>query len=273
MIREYKESCAQSAQFIENWKAIDRNELCRLYVKNKDNSVLADSYLSAILYKFWNVTEHNYFTQKYKIATEADCIDWTVEGVLYALDHHVWDDPNNSLFEDPKGPEKAINVSIYSTKLNFYQRIKHQKEKISYESISLEQLMENASDSYYTPVYDKDTFTDSYISNLIKESFDKKDYMKAFVLDGIVNTNVFETVVEDNRAYTVFDDKKLRKHLRKLDSNYCKVFSSRYNIDFEDVLDSTRYITSLDYSRLFIKVNNLFKTLRRDKALISYLME
>ena len=244
MIREYKESCAQSAQFIENWKAIDRNELCRLYVKNKDNSVLADSYLSAILYKFWNVTEHNYYTQKYKIATEADCIDWTVEGVLYALDHHVWDDPNNSLFEDSKGPEKAINVSIYSTKLNFYQRIKHQKEKISYESISLEQLMENASDSYYTPVYDKDTSTDSYISNLIKESFDKKDYMKAFVLDGIVNTNVFETVIEDNKAYTVFDDKKLRKHLRKLDSNYCKIFSSRYNIDFEDVLDSIRYITS-----------------------------
>ena len=245
MIREYKENCAQSAQFIPGWKDIDRSELCRLYVANKDDEVLSNSYLSAILYKFWNITEHNYYTQKYKVATEADCIDWTVEGITYALDRHVWDDPDNSLYQDPKGPEKAINVAIYSTKVNFYQRIKHQKEKISYESISLEQLMENSSDSYYLPTYDKDTFADSYISKLIRDSFKDKDYMKAFVLDGIINTNVFQTVIENDKTYTVFDDKKLRKHLRKLDPNYCKIFSSRYGIKFEDVLKYTETLKNI----------------------------
>ena len=136
MISEYKQLCKQSADLIVGWKKVDRNELCRIYVTEKSKgSDIADSYLSAILCKFWNVTSHNYYSQKYKIATEGDCIDWTITGVLKALEQHVWDNPDNVLYGDEKGPEKAINVCIYSTKINFYQKIQHQKERISYESL------------------------------------------------------------------------------------------------------------------------------------------
>ena len=274
MLSEYKQACYDNASLIPNWKQIDKNELCRKYVeeKSKGNKELADSYLSAILYKFWNVTEHNYYSQSYKKATEGDCIDWTITGILYALNHHVWDDKNNILFNDLKGPEKAINICIYSTKVNFYQRIKHQKEKISYETLSLEQLMEDSSDSYYTPCVDSDNTVDNYISELIKKSFDNKDFLKAFVLDGIINLDVFDTINESDGIYTVFNSKKLRKHLRILNKGYCKLFAKRYNIDVGSVEDSAQLITDLDYSRLSVRVNNVLKSLKYDKNLIAYLV-
>ena len=273
MIKEYKDACFQNASLIPNWKQIDKNELCRLYVdaKKSDDS-LADSYLSAILYKFWNVTEHNFHSQKYKVADEGECIDWTITGVLYALNHHVWDDPDNVLYEDEKGPEKAINTCIYSTKVNFYQRIKHQKEKLSYESLSLEQLMENASDSYYIPTYDKDNTLDNHMIDVIREAFYKKEYAKAFILDEILNDDVFERVIDGEKIYSQFSDKKLRKQLRKLDSNFCKRFSDRYDVDFSEVANSIHYVTDLDYSKLFIKVKKSLKDMQRDKHLKKYIM-
>lgn len=273
MISEYKQMCKQSASLIADWKKIDRNELCRIYVTEKSmGSDIADSYLSAILYKFWNVTEHNYYGQKYRIATEGDCIDWTVTGVLKALEQHVWDNSDNVLYGDEKGPEKAVNVCIYSTKINFYQKIQHQKEKVFYESVSLEQLMENASDSYYVPTHDSDNTVDNYIYDVIQEAFNNKDYIKAFALDKVINDDVFEQVEEDGKIYSQFSDKKLRKKLRHLNVNYCRLFAKRYGVDEQSVLDSIHYITDLDYSKLFIKVKNLFKTLKHDKQLIEYLV-
>ena len=272
MLSEYRRLCRQSADLIPNWKDIDKNELCRLYVaKKSENDAIADNYLSAILYSFWNVTEHNYYSQKYKVATEGDCIDWTVAGILRALNQHVWDDKANVLYGDPKGPEKAINVCIYTTKINFYQKIKHQKERLTYEALSLDQLTENASDAYYTPVYDNDNTVDNYIYSVIVEAFRNQDYLKAFALDEVINDDVFEQVIDDGKVYSQFSDRKLRKKLRHLNSSYCNIFARRYGVNEVDVLNSIHYITDLNYSKLFTRVENLFKDLRRDKQLLEYL--
>lgn len=273
MISEYKQACRQNADLIPNWEKIDKNELCRLYVQAAAaHEEIADNYLSAILYLFWNVTEHNYYSQKYKIATEGDCIDWTIIGVLKALSQHVWDNPNNSLFNDPKGPEKAINVCIYSTKINFYQRIQHQKEKISYEYLSLDQLMENASDSYYFPINDSDDTLEQYLNELIKSAFNSQDYVKAFVLDKVLNDDVFESIEEDGKFYLRFSDKKLRKQLRNLNDKYCETFSIKYDVNKDLVVESAQHLMGLDYSKLFIKVKNLFKSLKYDRKLLEYLV-
>lgn len=267
MISEYKESCKQTAQIIPNWKDIDKNELCRLYIKETDE-YLSNGYLAAILYDFWNVTESNYYKQKYKIATEGDCIDWTVTGILYALKHHVWDDPNNSLYQDPKGPEKAINVCIYSTKVNFYQKIKHHKEKAQYEALSLEQLLEDSSDGYYTPVVDEDCTVENYFVSLIKESFNNKEYFKAFILDAVLNNDVFE----NDNGYVVYNDKKLRKILKNMDIKYCERFSNQYCISLEDVLQSIQYIINISSDKLKEKTDTIFSQLKHDNNLISYLV-
>lgn len=267
MISDYKDLCYQSAQIIEGWENIDKNELCRLYVKETDKD-RANGYLSAILYDFWSITESNYNRQRYKIATEGDCIDWTVTGILYALKHHIWDDPNNALYNDPKGPEKAINVCIYSTKINFYQRIKHHKEKVNYETLSLEQLLEDSSDGYYTPTTDDDFTVENYLSEMIKDAFLKKDYFKAFALDTILNNNVFELV----DGYTVFSEKKLRKILRWIDDKYCILFSEKYNVDIETVRKSIHYVTDLSAEKLKERVETLFRELQHDRNLVAYLV-
>lgn len=268
MINDYKKLCYQSAQIIPGWENIDKNELCRLYVKERDKDI-ANGYLSAILYKFWNITESNYYKQKYKLATEGDCIDWTTTGILYALNHHVWDDESNSLYNDPKGPEKAINVCIYSTKVNFYQKIKHHKEKSFYDSLSLDNLMENASDAYYFPCTDEDNISTSLANQLVKEAFLNKDYLKAFVLDGILTMNVFDTEVEGGDRYTIFSEKRLRKYIRNTDYESCSRFSKIYDVEYKVVVEALKSIKKS--SVLTNKVRKVLESLKQDDNIIQYI--
>ena len=156
MLEEYKEAYRQKADYIAGWNKLSRSELCRKYIENIDNKDISESYLSAIIYKFWNVAEHNYFTQSYKgLATQQDCYDWNVEGILYALDKHVWDDPNNELYGDPNGPEKAINVTIYGQKLNFYNSLKTYKRQINSGLVSQSSVL-NCKDYYDYQLASKD---------------------------------------------------------------------------------------------------------------------
>lgn len=269
MLDEYKNIYRKQASFIDGWEDISRSELCRKYIENVDNKDLAESYLSAIIYKFWNVAEHNYFTQSaQKIATPQDCYDWNIEGILYALKKHVWDNPDNELYNDPNGPEKALNVTIYSQKLNFYNSLKTYKRQINSSLYSLEKLQEDASDSYYLPYNEDYNFTDSYMYKKVKEYFDKKLYLEAFVIDAILNHDMF--VLTEDRC-EVFNRFKLTKHLHHLDDNFCKYFSKFYKIPIAKVKKATTYIVDVSTDSLNLKINNLFKNILRDKEFYSYI--
>ena len=270
MLEEYKEAYRQKADYIAGWNKLSRSELCRKYIENIDNKDISESYLSAIIYKFWNVAEHNYFTQSYKgLATQQDCYDWNVEGILYALDKHVWDDPNNELYGDPNGPEKAINVTIYGQKLNFYNSLKTYKRQINSGLVSLEKLQEDASDAYYLPYNEDYNMTDAYMYNKVKEYFSKKLYLEAFVIDAVLNHNLF-TPTEDRCE--VFNRFKLTKHLHHLDDSFCMYFSKYYKIPRKKVEDSVRYIVNVNTDTLNRKIDGLFKGFLRDKEFSSYLM-
>lgn len=269
MLDEYKNIYRQQASFIPGWEKTSRSDLCRKYIENKDNKSLADSYLSAIIYKFWNVMEHNYFTQSsQKLASQQDCYDWNIEGILYALNRHVWDDPDNELYQDVNGPEKAINVTIYSQKLNFYNSYKTYKRQVNSSLLSLEKLQEDASDSYYTPYNEDYNFTDSYMYKKVKDYFNLKLYLEAFVLDSILNHDMF-TLTEDRCE--IFNRFKLTKHLHHLDDNFCRYFSKFYKLPIEKVKLATTYIVDVSTDSLNTKINRLFKNILRDKEFYEYI--
>ena len=65
--------------------------------------------------------------------------------------------------------------------------------------------------------------------------------MGAFIIDGIINATVIDTIIDKSNkdaptVYTQFNKKKLSKHIRNMDDNYCKPFSEIYDIPEVDVL-------------------------------------
>lgn len=267
MLDDYKHIFEEKANNINNWKNLSRSELCNLYLEEKDKE-LANSYLSAIICKFWNVAVHNYYSLNNKEVKDIDCYNNLIDSILYALESKVWLEPNNKLYNDPKGPEKAINVVLSSRKLNIYAYNNMYKRRLNKESLSLEYLKELP--TYFGELKTEDKCGDNFISNKIKYFFNRKEYLKAFVIDAIINCDVFDI---DNNNYA-FSEKKLRKHLRDLiDNNYHIIFSDLYEIPTEKVERAATYIVNTNQEILSANIKKFILSLRQDKIFLRYLKD
>lgn len=269
MLDDYKQLYIDCADIIPNWRQLSKNELANLYIEH-ENEVIANSYFSALICKFWNLVSHYYYKQGIKVATELDCYDWIIDGITEALKDRVWKNPENKLFTDKKGPEKAIVVNIMSIRANFYQYTKYDKRKINYTSYSLDQLEESCSDGYITPYEDKYEGLFDYVKKEIKEFFSKKDYFVVFFLDALYNFNLF---FSDLDRKDVVDIKKFNRYIENVDDNYLKSFSKLYDIDLENVTHAFTYLKFMPSYRIHSNISRTMNLLKNDESLYAILGE
>ena len=272
MLDEYKASYEECANLISNWKSLSINDLANKYVYYQEiNNLMADSYLSAIICRYWKVINKSYYKQIIIIATPEDVYEWVLEGIMKALTNHVWLDPKNSLYNDPLGADKAIKVCIGSARINFFNAVNYTKRKINKYTMSLDELEENSPDGYYLPSSKEPEFFTTYIYTKVKSFFDDYNYFSAFLLDSLINADVFSDLSGKNFHELSF--RKLIKHLRNLDDHYCKIFSDTYDIDFLKVDKAANFIKNLSRDRMIRNIYNLLFLLKKDKDLINYIKD
>jgi hypothetical protein len=122
------------------------------------------------------------------------------------------------------------------------------------------------------PVTDEDTTVSNFVVDLIKKSYYNKEYIKAFILDIIINNNVFDENLESDGLYVSFNDKKLRHILKNIDDSYCVRFSQFYSIDLDDVKGCVHYITDLTHDKLKEKVTAILNFLKHDKQILEHVL-
>ena len=269
MLREYKELYKKRACLYEGWNTKGKSELVLEYLdpKKKDK----ESCLSAVFYRFWNLPYSTYFSQRKIIASENDCYDMLVTAIMYVLNNRPWEREDSSLYQDLKGPEKAIAIRYKSEKINFFVSCQRQKRTLNYNSLSLEALQENTSDSYFTPYYDKDTINNDYYKQKILNLFNEKDYFAAIVLDSIINFNFITSKENKGITQNQFNYTKLKQHLQSLDDFYIDFFIYNYGVDKEEITEAVNDIKNLNYNNLTRKLNRLFLMMRNDKELMQTL--
>lgn len=268
VLDDVKKSYLECANVIPDWKKLSRSDLCNKYLEVKNtNKYLADSYLSAIVYKFWNVFEHNYKTQHGNFYSETDFYQSGIDGILEALDKHVWTNPENKLYGDKNGPEKAINVTIFSLKYNIYQAASRQKRKINIGTTSLQELQECGVDTKYVKFEDDISLVELSLQEFIRMQFIKCDYLMAFLLDSIIN---IDAVHRDtgNINFT-----KIKQHLKNLNEKYLKMFSQIYDIELEQVTLGAQYITRMSSDQLNRNVRRCLVNLKHNPYIIQLIKE
>lgn len=255
MLDEYRQLYTESADLIGDWKKLSKNDLANLYLENENNEK-ANSYLSALVCKFWNLIGHFYYKQGIVVASETDCYDWIIEGILEALKDRAWKNPENKLFNDPKGPEKAIMVNIMCIRANFYQYAAYDKRKLNYNSYSLEEISDNCSDGLFVPYLDNYDYLTDYISVIVNKYFELKDYFVSFFLDALCNFNIVGS--------EVIDIKKWIKFIKNSNESYLVDFSTRYHIKLDDVKAAFDYIARMPMYRIHHNVSRTLNLLRKD---------
>lgn len=257
MLEEYKRMYEEKASVIPNWRQISKNDLCNLYVDCDENhNELAENYLAAIICRYWPAIDKLY-TMSSNCATKEDCYEWLIDAIMYALNHRAWKDPKNKLFEDEKAPDKVINRCIKSVRLTFYQGVNRDKRRLNFQLLSIEDLQDKLKDAlipHYEQEYEE--MKVKYAKDQVIAFFNRKEYIIAFILDGILFTDCFKRIQENDDFYLVFSISKLCKTLRNLDESYFKVFSKRYNIPINTVTSAYSYVEKLTPSKLETRVKN-----------------
>ena len=273
MLRDYRlnyEKMADAYLTDFDWRKADKNMLILNYCKYFDQkSRLAEAYMSAVIVRYWHLI--NTYTVRGSGAYDSETVyEWLVHCVQYANKHRPWEKGGN-LADQKNGPDKAINIYMKSMRQGFYQWSNAAKRSVYFtQSTSLEKVIEDTGDAnlpYSDDVNEVIQMID--IKNLVKSQFDNKLYMGAFIIDGIINAPVIDTIKDKNSGtvYTEFNKKKLSKHIRSMDDKYCKTFSKLYGIPEAEVISARDECSDLSSTRIYTYLKNTLAKLRKELRL------
>ena len=232
MLDEYKNLYTLSAEPIKNWRTIDKNELCRLCIKYENDADKFNSYLSALILRYWNLIG-KFYNMSQNLAEPIDCYDWLIHSIMYALKHRQWENPESAVYNDPKGPDKVINRCMKSSRLIFYQFKNRKKRKKEFQIVSIDELKDSIN-SGSIDIEDESFNIDTQDIDMrffINQTFGKKEYFLSFILDCICNEDIFD----NENGFISMNPKKLAKRFKSIDDRYLNVFSKRYDLDHDDV--------------------------------------
>ena len=271
MFESHKKMFEQHADLIvPGWRKINKNQLINKYIENEtSNKELAGGYISAILCKYWGAISKYYLKSHSSVGVET-CYDWLIRSIFYAIKRRPWVDPNNKLYGDPNGPDKVVNQVIKSTRLGFYQSSNTHKRKCNYGNASLEAMVEEMGEAAPLPEdYSYKSFPVNVdLQNLIRSAFNSKEYLLAFMVDGIINYEVFDYWTDSKgRSYSQFSGKRLAKHVRSLSPKYCERFAQMYNLPEKETERAALAVHQTPRNKLKIMMARNMKILARTQGI------
>lgn len=235
-------------------KSIEPQDIVDKYYEDEEHR---DLYISILVCKSWNSLQSLYYKHnEFKLSAE-ECYDIFIQTLYYVVKSRAWKKEDSTLFEDENAFLKAMNVTIGCRKKNYVHAQHRQKRVANYNSLSLDGVSEECSEGYFTPYEDNVCLEENNINNTITFYFKKKDYITAFILESIINFNVF-TIDND------LDIRKLRKYLRHLDLDFCHLFSKKYKLNEKEVIHSLTYFKELPQNKLDENIEKSFTKLRKN---------
>ena len=264
MLDEYKELCRRSADVIPGWTDLSKNDLCREYVAHKGNSFLQNAYMSAILYRYWNLIQKYYFLSS-NCATPEECYGWLVDSVSCCVNLAAWENPESSIYNDPNGPDKVINRCMKCARLTYYQFINRKKRKDDFGLMSIDQLKELYGNGAPEPDDPEQQYDISKIilQDYIISEFNRKNYFVSFLIYFIMSSNVFDVVIDSkSRRAAEFNLRKMCRVLNGITEEQLQDFSSELQIPLEDVHKAFEYVSLIPPGNMRKKIQQTLEQLK-----------
>lgn len=237
------EECADA--YLHDWRKKNKNELCNLYIENEQDDKLKNAYLSAIICKYEPTIQRHYLKANYYSSFE-DCLDRMILAIIDALKRRRWLDEDSSIYNDPAGPDKAINRTLKTMSMNDEAHCNRQKTMVNNNVLSVESLQEEYGDYFSGSSSDIDEQFNFIIKNYVQDKFEKKEYFICFLLYIIQYDNVFD----DGKL----NEKRVIKYIHAMDDTFCNSFSQIYDIDINKVRKAILYFINISTNVLKRKI-------------------
>lgn len=247
MLEDVYYSYRRLADLVE-WKLYNQNDLFFEYIKNENDSFLKECFYSAIVCRYWGYTGRIYVQHNRHIPFE-QCYDILIDTINYVLSKRVWENPDNSLYNDPRGPDKAFHMVLKRQRSILLSNLTAYKRKTNFNTLSIDEIHEKYSDAA-EGLFEIYSTSESDIE-LIEFIKNQKDTLSIIILDKIC-----------------FDEwnsiKKVSKLLKELDETSGEYYYSTYGILPEEYGNVTNKIKSMRESKLTTEIKKLLYLLRRE---------
>ena len=250
--------------FSKDLSKYNNNELVGMYLST-NSSIKQDKIVSNLMCESWGILQSLYYHNS-KILTEEDCYEIFLQAFDYVIKKHVWDNPESTLYNDELAFMKAMSITVESRRKNFLKAKFRDKRIANTGAVSLDKLEEDFQDGYFTS-YEEDfsEVKENAIEDRIKYYFRRKEYMASFILDAILNTNIFTDETNE------LDLRKVRKHIRNIDEVFCSYFSEKYEVNPDETNHCLIYIQEANQEKLDTKITRAFLILKEDPVILSLL--
>lgn len=265
----------------------DITELANKYCDADENTneLEKSKYYSALIIRYWYMINYMKNTCKSCNLREEDFVSWLEESLNIAFKYRRWRDPNNKLYNNPKGPELVINMAIYSTQKRYYNEFNKDKRRANKYSYSMEESIDIHGDSAEC-LQIQDNFEEViYINDLIQQLINNNKIFEALIVHNICMNNSFVTKIQflktnniDMNGHPViykqdksyFSLTKLVNCMSNLDNNYILNFSNNYNIQQPILNNEIQNIKNISHIVLLKKVKHSLNKLKKSKEILEY---
>lgn len=256
MLAEYKQLYEENIKD-KDLDDIDKNELIRKYVSTHE-----EMYLSAAICKFWYILKNRLSKNiNNKFIEPEDFYSLYIDSILDTCKNKVWEKEGHILYGDERAPEKSINTIFNSKIINYFHACNRQKRKTMFEKVSF-----NGGEYVVSIPFTGDVKEKKDVNEIVADFFYRKDYYSAYILDLILNEDVFEM----QNGKNVFNKKRLKHYLMSMDDSYYDYFSKSYDIEKERVDFSRKYTDNISYEQADREILRSLRTLYANKDVIDY---
>lgn len=266
MLAKIYNSCYEVANYLGDWQRLNKNDIANLYLDNR-HTEMGNVYGAALLCKYWYKVGLIWKNNK-KTMSQEDCYEIVWDGIEKAMDYAAWRNPENKLYLDPNGPDKAINVCIDSTRKSYYAFVNMDKRRVHFGSNS--SSLDGFEDDHDDYIGDLCTYNDEeyytrmatfHIYSLIDLLLRKNKLAEAIIVDNICFND--STVQNKDTGAISYNERKFVSELHLLEpDSYSKYFSERYGAPADVVAECVSKIDSLSYHLLHRLINRTLYLLR-----------
>lgn len=253
MLKEIKQIYINAAETIPNYKEIPQVELAEKYL---EGGVFAESYLAALVVRYWNVISKQIY-KDHGVYDEKEAYDWFVNSLLYIIKEKPWQNESSSVYNDPKAIEKMLNTCVKCDRANWFQASNRYKRRINHDAASLESLCEDYKDAYVPSSLTKDSTGEDDYKYLVTQYFNRQQYLMALIIDVIVH-DVPLSKCTDTKNLVL----NIKRCIKSLPENYAQIFAKNYDYSTKTVENSFSYIYNMSDNKLKQSIENYIYNLK-----------
>jgi hypothetical protein len=281
MLQETKRDLMTCAKRLTKpYESYTIDELADAYCEAVDtnNATLKDTYISALILRFWYVID-----KMYKNNTVAPCLEyedffwWLYEAIEYACKYRGWRDPTKNL-----NAGQCINKCIDTIKLQKYYDLRLDKKKAVNHCTSMDAPLcgdgDDAEKTLADMLEDETPDYDSSAENvimLVQSYINSNKIIEAILIDNIAFNDVqkhskrtIKTKTADGETYrytehsSEFWPYKLVQIVSKLPATYKRTFMKRYNIAEEKLTTVLDALGRVNNQKLYKYLKSTLSELR-----------